>query len=138
MTADGARCESLRLVLNTWDRASERMQGSDISANGLDLLCAAEFISACSLADCPDCQMSQNPRQTDKTLQFCTDNISDGRGEKKRLFPRETWMSGNSALKGICMKCYIWIGEGQPQQNASKSEFNLKRGKVIKGKERSL
>lgn len=85
MTASGARRESLHLVLSTWDTASERMQGSDISADGLDLLCAAKFISACSLADCPDCQMSRNPRQTDKTLQFCTDNISDGEGEEKKV-----------------------------------------------------
>lgn len=85
MTADRARRESLRVVLNTWDTASEHMQGSDISADGLDLLCAAEFISACSLAGCPDCQMSQNPRQTDKTLQFCTDNISYGEGGEKKV-----------------------------------------------------
>lgn len=57
---------------------------SDISADGLDELCAAEFISAYSLTDCPDCQMSQNPRQTDKILQFCTDNISFGEGEEKK------------------------------------------------------
>lgn len=134
--ANQACCGGLHVVLNTWDVASEHMQRSDISADGLDSLCAAEFISACLLAGCPDFQMSQNPRQIDKILQFCTDSISYG-GEKG-LFPRETWMSGNPAPNGICMKSCIWSGEGQPLQNASKSEFNLKRGKVIKGKERSL
>lgn len=134
--ADQACCGGLCIVLNTRDVASEHMKRSDIFADGLDLLCAAEFISACSLAGCPDFQMSQNPRQMDKILRFCTDSISYRR--RKRLFPRETWMSGNPAPNGICMKSCIWSREGQPLQNASKSEFNLKRGKVIKGKERSL
>lgn len=137
MRADQACRGGLCVVLKTRDVASEHMQRSDISVDGLDsLLCAAEFISACSLAGCPDFQMSQNPRQRDKILQFCTDSMSYG--GKKRLFPSETWMSGNPAPNGICMKSCIWSGEGQPQPNASKSEFNLKRGKVIKGKERSL
>lgn len=57
----------------------------DISMDGLDALCAAEFISAYSLTNCPDCQMSQNPRQTDKILQFCTDNTSYGEGREKRV-----------------------------------------------------
>ena len=70
--------EASALFLNTWDVASEHMQRSDISVDGLDSLCTAEFISACSLAGCPDFQMSQNPRQIDKILQFCTDSISYG------------------------------------------------------------
>lgn len=105
-------------VLNTRDVASEHMQSVDISVDGPDSACATEFISACSLASCPDFQMSQNPRQIDKILQSCTDSISYG-GWEGRLFPKETWMSGNPAWNGICMKSCIWSREGQPLQNAS-------------------
>lgn len=117
--ADQACHGGLRAVLNTWDMASEHAQSPDISADGPHSVCAAEFISAHSLASCPDFQMSQNPRQIDKILQFCTDSISYG-GWEGRLFPKETWMSGNPARNGICMKSCIWSREGQPLQNASK------------------
>lgn len=46
------KCGSLCVgcVAHTRDVASEHMQRSDISEDRLDSLCAAEFISACSLA----------------------------------------------------------------------------------------
>lgn len=116
--ADQACHGGLCAVLNTRDVAWEHTWRADISADGPGSLCAAEFISARSLASCPDFQMSQNPRQIDKILQFCTDSVSYG-GWEGRLFPKETWMSGNPARNGICMKSCIWSREGQPLRNAS-------------------
>lgn len=135
--ADQTSHGGLRAVLNTRDVAWEHTRRADISADGPDSLCAAEFISACSLASCPDFQMSQNPRQIDKILQFCTDSISYG-GWEGRYFQRKHGCLVTPFGMASVWKVASGAGKVNPCKMPAKSDFNLKRGKVIKGKKRSL
>lgn len=137
--ADQACHGGLCAVLSTRDVASEHTQRADISADRPDSLCAAEFISACSLEGCPDFQMSQNPRQIDKILQFCTDSISyGGWGWEGSYFQRKHGCLVTPLGMASVWKAASGAGKVNPCEMPAKSDFNLKRGKVIKGKERSL